>query len=89
MKFTKTFSASALGALVVGVGVITMGVTAESDFLRSLGVFPLLLAMFLLPNALQEWEAFGAVRLSSRPTDDGVRLGPSAGPANMAPAERS
>lgn len=89
MKFTRTFSACALGALVVGVGVISMGITAESDFLRSLGVFPLLLAMFLLPNALQEWEAFGAVRLSSQLTDDAARLGPSAAPANMAMAERS
>lgn len=89
MRFTKTFSACALGAFVAGVGLVAMSVTVESEFLRGLGVFPLLLAMFLLSNALREWEAFGAVRLSSQPTDDAARLGPSAAPASMATAERS
>ncbi len=89
MRFTKMFSACSLGAFVAGVGLIAMGVTVESEFLRGLSVFPLLLAIFLLSNALREWEAFGAVRLGTQSTDAGARLELSAVPANAATAEQS
>lgn len=87
MKCTKMFSVCTLGALVAGVGLVAMSVTVESEFLRRLGVFPLLLAMFLLSHALREWEAPPAVRSGTQPTDDGTRLGPSAATAPTAPAD--
>ena len=89
MRFTKMFSACVLGAFVAGVGLVAMGVTVESEFLRGLSVFPLLLAIFLLSNALPEWEAFGAVRLGTQSTDAGARLELSAVPANAAMAEQA
>ena len=83
------FSACALAAFVAGVGLVAMGATMEFEFIRRLGVFPLLLAMFLLQHALWEWEAPRAVRLGTQSTDNDARLGPSAAPANAATAAQS
>jgi hypothetical protein len=88
VRCTKTFSALVLGAFVAGMGLVAVSAVVGSEFIRGLGVFPLLLAMFLLPHALWEWEASAAVRLGSRPTDEGAHLGPSAAAAEAATAAR-
>jgi hypothetical protein len=88
VRCMKTFSALILGALVVGAGLVAVGAPLGSEFLRGLGIFPLLLAMFLLPHALLEWEASRAVRSGNRFTDDVARLGPSAATADAATAVR-
>jgi hypothetical protein len=75
--FTKTFSALVSGAFVAGMGLVAVSAAVGSEFIRGLGVFPLLLAMLLLPHALLEWETSRAVRLSKQPTDEGARLGSS------------
>ena len=57
MKFTKMFSVLVLSAFVTGMGLVAVSTLVESEFIRELGAFPLLLAMFLLPNALLERKA--------------------------------
>lgn len=57
MKYTKTFSVLVLSALVIGMGLVAVGGGIGSEFIKALGTFPLLLAMFLLPHAFLEWEA--------------------------------
>jgi len=56
MRGKKMFSAFVLGAFFTGGGLVALGAGIESEFIRTLGAFPLLLAMFLLPNAILEWE---------------------------------
>jgi hypothetical protein len=82
------FSALVLGALVVGVGLVAASAGGESEFLRRLGVFPLLLAMFLLPHALWEWQAARTTRLGHQPTNDRAHLGPSSAAVAAATAAR-
>jgi len=57
MRCKKMFSALVLGAFVTGGGLVAVGAGTGSEFIRTLGAFPLLLTMFLLPNAFLEWEA--------------------------------
>jgi hypothetical protein len=87
VRGTKTFSALVLAA-VAGGGVVAVSALVGSEFLRGLGVFPLLLALFLLPHALGEWGASPAVRLRSQPTAEGAYLGPSTAAAEAATAAR-
>lgn len=75
---TKMFSALVSGAFVTGMGLVAVSVMVGSEFIRELGAFPLLLAMFLLPHALLEWEAPRGGRLGDPPTDERAYLGPSA-----------
>jgi hypothetical protein len=56
MKVTKTFTMLVCGLCVGGLGLALIGSLGGSDFLRSLGGFPLFLALFLLPHVLLEWE---------------------------------
>jgi len=84
MISTKMFSSLVLGALVVGVGLVAMSAIVESEFLRRLGVFPLLFAMFLLPKALLEWEASRAVPLDNLSIDEAAHLSPNATAADTA-----
>ena len=51
------FSALVLGAFVTGAGLVAVGAGIGSEFIRALGAFPLLLAMFLLSHAFLEWES--------------------------------
>lgn len=68
MIFTKMFSALVMGAFVTGMGLVAVGAGVGSEFLRELGAFPLLLAMFLLPHAFLEWGAPQAGSLGNLPT---------------------
>jgi hypothetical protein len=86
MICTKMFSALVLGAFVTGVGLVAVGAGVGFEFIRTLGAFPLLLAMFLLPHALLEWEAPQVGRLDNLPTNDIAYLGPSAATADAAEA---
>jgi hypothetical protein len=65
--FSKMFSALVAGAFVTGVGLVVVSAVTGSEFLRGLGAFPLLLAMFLLSHALLEWETPRGDRLSIPP----------------------
>lgn len=82
MRGTKMFSALVSGAFVTGVGLCAVGAVIGSEFIRELGAFPLLLAMFLLPHALLEWEASRSGRWGDPPTDERAYLGPSAAAAD-------
>jgi hypothetical protein len=86
MTCTKMFSALVLGAFVTGMGLVAVSAMVGSEFIRGLGAFPLLLAMFLLPHAFLEWEAPQVGRLDNPPTDDGAHLGPSTASADAAEA---
>jgi hypothetical protein len=77
MTSTKMVSAFVVGAFVAGVGLVAVGAGMGSEFIRGLGAFPLFLVMFLLPNALLEWEAPQVGRLGTPPADDIAYLNPS------------
>jgi hypothetical protein len=88
VSFPKTFSALVLGAFVAGMGLVAVSVVVGSEFIRGLGVFPVLLAMFLLPHALLEWGASPTVRMGNQPTTEVAPRGPSSATAEAAAAAR-
>lgn len=89
MKTPKTFSLLVGVAVVLGMGLIVVSAVMGSEFLRRLGLFPILFALFVLPHALLEWEASGVVHVGASPTDKVVRLDPSATAAGVVTGVRS
>ena len=88
MRETKMFSTLVLGGFITGVGLVAVGAGVGSEFLRTLGAFPLLLVMFLLPHALLEWEAPRSGRLGDPVTEEGAYPRPSVAAAEATTAAR-